>query len=108
MADFVAEIGDQNSEAADAIFLRRTLWYAPLGAGFDAVVLTPAAVTQRTRQLMWVLCPCRAMRGGTPAVEGVPRSIAHAVIAEPNTKEFCGKKRSFCGRLPCQLRSISE
>jgi hypothetical protein len=55
MADFVAEIGDHNSEAADRDFLRRSLPYAPLGAGFDAVAPTPAAVTQHAQWLVLVV-----------------------------------------------------
>jgi hypothetical protein len=55
LADFVAEIGDHNSEAADRDFLRRSLPYAPLGAGFDAVAPTPAAVTQHAQWLVLVV-----------------------------------------------------
>src|ERR1700704_2878733 len=46
------EIGDHKSEAADRDFLRRSLPYAPLGAGFDAVAPTPAAVTQHAQWLV--------------------------------------------------------
>jgi hypothetical protein len=42
MADFVAKIGDHESEQ-----LKRSLWSSSAG-GCDAMVLTPSAVTKHT------------------------------------------------------------
>jgi hypothetical protein len=39
------------------------------------------------------------------------KEVGHArpaVIPPPSTSTVCCKKGSFCERLPCQLRSISE